>query len=71
MPPQENVASGVLLVEHHDARRDACAVEEVRRQADDPLDVALPDDVAADVRLGVAPVSNAQATSEYAISSKC
>ena len=33
-------ACGVLLVEHDDAGRDAGAVEEVRRQADDALDVA-------------------------------
>ena len=39
-------ACGVLLVEHDDAGGDAGAVEEVRRQADDALDVAAPDDLA-------------------------
>ena len=45
----------VLLVENDDARRDPRAVEQVRGQADDALDVAAPDNLAADVRLGVAP----------------
>jgi hypothetical protein len=35
---------GVLLVEHHDAGRDAGAIEQVRRQADDALDVAALDE---------------------------
>ena len=35
---------GVFLVEHEDAGRDARAVEEVRRQADDALDVAALDE---------------------------
>ena len=47
-------ACGVLLVEHDDAGGNAGAVEEVRRQADDALDVAAPDDLAADVGLGAA-----------------
>ena len=69
----EDAASGVgvLLVEHQDAGRDAGAVEEVRGQADDALDEALADEVAADVGLGVAQARNAQATLEYAISSMC
>ena len=45
---------GVLLVDDDDAGGDAGAVEQVGRQADDALDVALADQVAADVRLGVA-----------------
>src|SRR5690606_35514326 len=34
-------------------RRDAGAVEEIGRQADDPLDEPTPDQTAADIRLGV------------------
>ena len=45
---------GVLLVEHDDAGGDAGAVEEIGGQADDALDVAPADDVAADVGLGIA-----------------
>ena len=45
---------GVRLVDHHDAGGDAGAVEEVRGQADDALDVALAHERAADVGLGVA-----------------
>ena len=45
---------GVLLVDDDDAGGDAGAVEEVGGQADDALDVALADEVAADVGLGVA-----------------
>ena len=41
---------GVFLVEHDDAGGDAGAVEQVGRQADDALDVAAPDDFAADRR---------------------
>ncbi len=41
---------GVLLVEHDDAGRDAGAVEEVRRQADDALDVAALHDLACGCR---------------------
>jgi len=44
----------VLLVEHENARRNACAVEEVWRQADDPLHVPAPDDLAPDHPLGAA-----------------
>ena len=45
---------GVLLVDDDDAGGDAGAVEEVGGQADDALDVALADEVAADVGLGIA-----------------
>ena len=45
---------GVLLVDDDDAGGDAGAVKEVGGQADDALDVALADEVAADVGLGVA-----------------
>ena len=45
---------GALLVEHDDAGRDAGAVEEVRGQADDALDVAALDEVAPDDGLGIA-----------------
>ena len=48
-------ARGALLVQHQDAGGDAGAVEEVGRQSDDALDVALPDDALADRRLGAAP----------------
>ena len=44
----------VLLVDDDDAGRDAGAVKEVRGQADDALDVALADELAADVGLGIA-----------------
>ena len=45
---------GVLLVDDDDAGGDAGAVEQVGGQADDALDVALADEVAADVGLGIA-----------------
>ena len=45
---------GVLLVDDDDAGGDAGAVEQVGGQADDALDVALADEGAADVGLGVA-----------------
>ena len=45
---------GVLLVDDDDAGGDAGAVKEVGGQADDALDVALADQGAADVGLGVA-----------------
>ena len=45
---------GVLLVDDDDAGGDAGAVKEVGGQADDALDVALADQVAADVGLGIA-----------------
>jgi len=44
----------VSLVEHNDAGRDASAVEEVRGQTNDPLYIALPDEVSADVCLCMA-----------------
>ena len=47
-------AGGVLLVEHHDAGRDAGAVEEVGRQADDALDIAALQQCLTDGRLGMA-----------------
>ena len=46
---------GVLLVNHHDAGRDAGAVEEVGRQADDALDQTALDQVFADAGFLVAP----------------
>ena len=49
---------GVLLVEHDDARGDASAVEEVRGQPDDALDVAAFNDLAPDARFGPAPEQN-------------
>ena len=49
----------VLLIDDDDACRDTRAVEEVRRQADDGLDVTATDDLLADVRLGVAAEENA------------
>ena len=45
---------GVLLVDDDDAGGDAGAVEQIGGQADDALDVALADEVAADVGLGIA-----------------
>ena len=45
---------GVLLVDDDDAGGNAGAVKEVGGQADDALDVALADEVAADVGLGIA-----------------
>ena len=48
-------ARRACFVQHQDAGGDASAVEEVRRQSDDALDVALPDDALADRRLGAAP----------------
>ena len=45
---------GALLVDHHDAGRDAGAIEEVGGQAYDAFDVAFADQGAADVGLGVA-----------------
>ena len=47
-------AVGVFLIDDDDAGRDAGAVKEVGGQADDALDVALADEVAADVGLGIA-----------------
>ncbi len=44
---------GIFLVEHDDAGRDTRAVKEIRRQADDALDVTAPDDLAPDVGLGI------------------
>ena len=43
-----------FLVEHHDAGRDAGAVEQVCGQADEALDEAVADDAAADRGLGAA-----------------
>ena len=44
----------VLLVDHDDAGGDAGAVEQVGGQADDALDVALANEIAADLCLGIA-----------------
>ena len=59
-------ACGVFLVEHDDAGGDARAVEEIRRQADDALDVAAPDDLPADVGLGVAAEEHAMRENDRA-----
>ena len=45
---------GILLVDDHDAGGDDGAEEEVRGQADDAFDVALADEVLANVGLGMA-----------------
>src|SRR5205807_8465647 len=45
---------GIFLVEHDDAGGDAGAVEKIRREADDALDVAATDDLAPDVSFGAA-----------------
>ena len=50
---------GVFLVENEDAGGDARAVKEVGRQADDALDIAALDDLAADRGLGTAAEKNA------------
>ena len=50
---------GILLVYHDDAGRDAGAVKEIGGQADDGLDVALANEIAADVGLGIAPEEDA------------
>ena len=50
---------GILLIDNHDASGDTSAVEEVGGQADYALDVALTHQVAANVRLGVAPEQHA------------
>src|SRR5690606_36004470 len=44
---------GILLVNNHDTGRNAGTQEEVRGQADDALDVALADQVATDIGLGM------------------
>ena len=46
---------GIFLVQHDDAGRDAVAVKQVGRQADDAFDIALPDDALADYAFGPAP----------------
>lgn len=48
----------MLLVQHDDAGGDAGAVEQVRGQADDPLDDAALDQIAADDALGIAAEEN-------------
>ncbi len=45
---------GVALVEHDDAGGNAGAVEQVGRETDDPLEIAVPDKVAADRALRAA-----------------
>jgi len=45
---------GVFLVEHEDAGGNAGAVEQIRRQADDGLDDAALDEIAANDALGIA-----------------
>ena len=63
------VDAGVLLVDDQDARRDAGAVEEIGGQADDALDEAAPDEVAANVRLPVATKEDAVGQDDRALSS--
>jgi hypothetical protein len=46
---------GALLVDDDDAGGDASAIEEVRGQADDALDVALADEIAPDIAFNIAP----------------
>ena len=60
-------ARGARFVQHQDAGGDAGAVEEVRRQSDDALDVALPDDTLADRRLGAAPEQHAVGVNHRAL----
>ena len=60
-------ACGVLLVEHDDAGRNAGAVEEVRRQADDALDVPSADDFPADVGFGIATEEHAVRQNDRAL----
>src|SRR5258708_2411475 len=45
---------GLLFVYDDNARRDARAVKQIWGQADDALDIALADEVTADVGLGIA-----------------
>ena len=47
-------AVGILLVDDNNAGGNAGAVKQVGGQADDAFDVALADEVAADVGLGIA-----------------
>ena len=55
------------LIHHDDAGRDAGAVKQVGRQADDAFDIALPDDVAADIGLGIAPEQYAVGQNDRAL----
>ena len=57
---------GLLLVEHEDAGGNAGAVEEIRRQADDALDVAALHDLLADVGLGPATKEHAMRENDRA-----
>ena len=50
---------GVSFVDDDDAGGNAGAIEEIAGQADDPLDVALPDKRAANIGLGIAPEQDA------------
>lgn len=57
----ENTLTGssVFLVDNDNAGRNTGAIEQVRRQADDPLDLPLADQFPPDARLGIAPKLNA------------
>src|SRR6266567_2542452 len=46
-------ARGVFLIEDDDTGRDAGAIKQVGRQADDALDIPLADDLRADLGLGI------------------
>ena len=50
---------GMCLVYHDDAGRDACAEEQIARQADDTFDVVMLHDILSDVCLGIAPEQHA------------
>ncbi|MNO68732.1 hypothetical protein D3C76_595710 [compost metagenome] len=50
----EGAGVGALFVDDDDAGRNTGAVEQVGRQTDDPLDIALLEQVLADTRLGIA-----------------
>ena len=50
---------GVLLVDDDDAGGNAGAVKQIGRQADHALDVALAQEIAANIGLGVAAKQNA------------
>ena len=52
-------ARGALLVDDDDAGGNAGAVEDVGRQADDALDVALANEIAPNLALRIAPEQNA------------
>src|SRR6516164_2793615 len=44
----------ILLVQHHNARRNASSIKEVRRKTDDALDVSSSNDFPSDIRFDIA-----------------